>query len=64
VLVNDDTFDYESHKDWAERVKPPVRREPSRPNGAVIAATIVIAVVLLTLTVSWLLLIAGVLTWR
>lgn len=61
--MKDDTFDYETHKDWAERVEP-VRREPSRPNGAAVAATIVMGVVLLTLTVSWLLLLAGVLTWR
>ncbi|MCU1418708.1 MAG: hypothetical protein JWP32_2882 [Schumannella sp.] len=37
--MNDETFDYESHKDWAERVEPRPDYPPSRnPMLGVIAA--------------------------
>ncbi|MFF1633942.1 hypothetical protein [Leifsonia sp. NPDC058248] len=47
--MNDDTFDYETHKDWAERVEP-ARRDykPDHANGAFVVATIIAALMVLT----------------
>lgn len=59
-----DSFDYESHKDWAERVQPPVRREPWRPNGALVAVASVLALLGVVVIVSYVFLITGVLVWR
>ncbi|WP_223690074.1 hypothetical protein [Leifsonia poae] len=61
--MHPDTFDYESHMDWAERVPDPVRREPKRPNGAAVAATIVVLVIG-AVAASWLVLAVAGVTFR
>jgi hypothetical protein len=57
---------YESHKDWAEKVPPPVRKDhpPRRPAGYIIGFASVLAACAIIVLGSWLLLIVGVLVIR